>query len=270
MIALVVLLLISSQLPAWVATRISYVPRSFVALITKPAALLHSLSTSIRPGEHDPADFSTGGDLVQQLEQARAYIDNLEQDILRLRNLSDNLAIINALVDTEDIRFVGAKVIGFNGDRVNPILSINIGSDHGVRDGLAVVWGADLVGKVVSTSVSTSDVQLITASGTSLQVRITKPVLDPSAVPMPAFITLSEDGRTFVTDEFPLDAPIHTGDLALLADDSWQFRARGFIVGRVIDVQPHPDRPMLNLRVRIQPQRTLASLHGVIVLVPVE
>jgi hypothetical protein len=255
MIAATVLLLLASQLPAWLAVKLSYLPRSFVAFITQPATLLQSLSTTARPGgEHTP-DFSTGGDLAKQLIEARVYIDNLEQD---------------ALVDTEDISFVGAKVVGFNGDRKNPILTINIGSDHGVRDGLTVVWGADLLGKVVSTSVSTADVQLITAADTRMQVRITRPVLDPTVVPVPAYIQLSDDGRTFYTDEFALDSPVQVGDLALLADESWQFRARGFIVGTVTQVGPHPDKPLLNQRVVIRPNRPLASVYGVIVLVPVE
>lgn len=270
MIAATVLLLIASQLPAWLAVKLSHIPRSFVALITQPATLLHGLSTAIRPGSERLPDFSAGGDLTQQLVEARVYIDNLEQDILRLRKVSDNLAIINALVDTEDISFVGAKVIGFNGDLKNPILTINIGLDNGVRDGLAVVWGADLVGKVVATSVSTADVQIITAAGAKMQVRITRPDIDPTVTPVPAYIELSDDGRTFYTDEFALDSPVQVGDLALLADDSWQFRARGFIVGTVTQVGPHPDRPLLNQRVVISPNRPLASVYGVIVLVPVE
>lgn len=270
MIAAIVLLLLASQLPAWLAVKLSYLPRSFVAFITQPATLLQGFSTTVRPGDERTPDFSAGGDLTQQLLEARVYIDNLEQDIARLRNLSDNLAIISALVDTEDISFVGAKVVGFSGDRKNPILTINIGSDHGVRDGLTVVWGADLVGKVISTSASTADVQLITAAGTKMQVRITRPVVDPTVVPVPAYIELSDDGRTFYTDEFPLDSPVHVGDLALLADESWQFRARGFIVGTVVKVGPHPDRPLLNQRVVIRPNRPLASVYGVIVLVPVE
>lgn len=270
MIAATVLLLLASQLPAWLAVKVSFLPHAFIGFITKPATVLQGFSTSIRSGDERTPDFSAGGDLTKQLVDARVYIDNLEQDIARLRNLSDNLAIINALVDTEDISFVGAKVIGFNGNRKNPILTINIGSNNGVRDGLAVVWGADLVGKVVSTSVSTADVQLITAAGTKMQVRITRPLIDPTVVPVPAYIELSDDGRTFYTDEFPLDSPVKVGDLALLADDSWQFRARGFIVGTVVEVGPHPDRPLLNQRVVIRPNRPLASVYGVIVLVPVE
>ncbi len=270
MIAATVLLMLASQLPAWLAVKLSYLPRSFMAFITQPATMLQGLSTNIRPGAEHTPDFSAGGDLTQQLVEARVYIDNLEQDIARLRNLSDNLAIISALVDAEDISFVGAKAVGFNGDRKNPILTINIGSNGGVRDGLAVVWGADLVGKVISTAAGTADVQLVTAAGTKMQVRITRPVIDPTVAPVPAYIELSDDGRTFFTDEFSLDSPVQVGDLALLADDSWQFRARGFIVGTVVEAGPHPDRPLLNQRVVIRPNRAPASVYGVIVLVPVE
>ncbi|MEZ6190871.1 MAG: rod shape-determining protein MreC [Phycisphaerales bacterium] len=277
MIAATVLLLLASQLPAWLAVKLSYLPHAFIEFIATPATFLHGFSTSIRSTDKRYTKFSEELSLeeqlslaLQKLDEAKVYNDYLEQDIARLRNVSDNLALISALVDTEDISFVGAKVIGFNGNRKNPILTINIGSNDFVRDGLAVVWGADLVGKVVSTSVSTADVQLITAADTKLQVRITRPVIDPTVVPVPAYIQLSDDGRTFYTDEFPLDSPVQVGDLALLADESWQFRARGFIVGTVTEVGPHPDRPLLNQRVVIRPNRPLASVYGVIVLVPVE
>lgn len=268
LIAVTALLLISSQLPVGAATAIAYVPRSFVALITKPAALLHRMATTMRAPRQQTPDFGAGGDLADQLAQARVYIDNLEQEVLELRNVSESLAQIDALLDIEDIRLAGASVLGFNGDIENPILTLGVGSDAGVRDGLAVVWGANLVGKVVSTSAMTADVQLITTAGTKLQVRITPPTVDPSAVTLPAYVELAEDGRSFYTDEFALDASVQVGDLVLLADDSWQFRARGFLVGVVTEAIPHPDRPYLNKHVVIRPMLSLASLPRVVVLVP--
>lgn len=278
LIAVVVLLLLLSQLPSNAATKVSYVPRTFIAWITRPATLLTSISTTLRPSHYD-SPMSTGeGSLEEQLayakeqlEQAKIHYDRLEQENFRLRNINENLAIISALVESEHIDYVGAKVIGFNGDLKNPILTISIGSaQEGVREGLAVVWGADLVGKVVSTSVQTSDVKLITAAGTKLQVRITPPTVDPNSTPMPAYLELAKDGRSFQTDEFALDSPVKVGDLALLADESWQSRARGFIVGTVTQAGPHPDRPLLNKRVIVRPNRALASLDSVVVLVPSE
>jgi cell shape-determining protein MreC len=269
LIAVTVLLLIASQLPVRAATALSYVPHSFVSLISKPAALLQRLSTTIRPPRENAPDFSAAGDLADQLAQAKVYIDNLEQEIRELRNISESLAQIDALLDLGGIRLVGANVLSFNGDLKNPILTIGVGSDAGVRDGLAVVWGAGLVGRVVSTSARTADVQLITAAGTKLQVRISKPNAPGAAAPMPAFIELAEDGRSFVTEEFAVDDPVQVGDLVHLADDSWQFRARGFLVGVVTEVG-ESDRPLLNSRVVIRPTHSLPSLTRVAVLVPVD
>lgn len=270
LIAVTVLLLISSQLPTRAATALSHVPRSFVRFISKPSAMLHRMSTTLRPPRAQSLYFAAGSNLADQLAQARVYIDNLEQEVLELRNVSEGLAQIDALLDLGDIHLVGANVLGFNRDLENPILTIGVGSNAGLRDGLAVVWGADLIGKVVSTSKKTADVQLITAAGTKLQVRITRPTLGVSAAPLPAYIELAENGRSFKTDEFALDAPVQVGDLVLLADDSWQFRARGFIVGVVTEAGKHPDRPLLNKRVVVRPVRPLASVSHVAVLVPVD
>jgi cell shape-determining protein MreC len=268
--ATAVVLLILSQLPTGAATTLSSIPRSIVALLTKPSAILIGLSSKLRPGRDHPADFSAGGDLTDQLLQAKAYASNLEQEIAELRRISQSFGQIQAILDLGNIRAVGGNVIAFNGRSENPILTIDIGSNDGVREGLAVVWGADLVGKVASAAPSTSDVQLVTAADTRLQVQLARPAGQELSSPMPAYIQLADDGRSFVTDEFPLDAPVEVGDLAHLADDSWQFRARGFIVGRVVQAGPHPDRPLLNKRVVIRPQRSLASVRYVAVLVPVE
>ncbi len=267
LVALTMLLLISSQLPAGTATTISHLPRSFVKLISKPAALLIRVSTTLRPPRDDTRDIIGDDDLAGQLAHARVYIDNLEQEVLELRNVSESLAQIDALMDLEDISLAGASVLGFNGDLENPILTISIGSDSGVRDGLAVVWGASLVGQVVSTSAKTADVQLITAAGTRLQVRIARHTPDGPTTPQPAYIELDEDGRSFFTEEFSVDATVAVGDMVHLADDSWQFRARGFIVGVVSEVGKS-DRPLLNSRVVIRPMLSLSSLPRVVVLVP--
>ncbi len=269
LIAAAVLLLISSQLPTRAATTISSIPRSFVRFISKPSAMLHRMSATLRPARTNLPNFAGGGDLADQLAQARVYINTLEQEILELRDVSQSLAQIDALLDLGGIRLIGANVLGFNGDLKNPILTIGAGEDAGIRDGLAVVWGAGLVGKVISTSDKTADIQLVTTAGTKLQVRIAKPTTDGIAASLPAFIEVADDGRSFTTEEFSVDAPVAVGDLVHLADDSWQSRSRGFLVGIVTEVGKS-DRPLLNSKVVIRPTLSLPSLTRVAVLVPVD
>lgn len=276
LIATAVVLLISSQLPTGAATALASIPRSFIALISKPAAMLHRMSTTLRPPRANAPNFSPQGDLAEQLAyaneqlaQAKVYSDRLDQEIRELRDVSQSLAQIDALLDLGGIRIIGANVIGFNGDLENPILTIGIGADKEVREDLAVVWGAGLVGRVVSVSEQTADVRLITAADTQLQVRIAKPNNDGLTEPLPAFIEVGKDSRSFVTEEFAIDDPVAVGDLVHLADDSWQFRSRGFLVGIVTEVGKS-DRPLLNSRVVIRPTLPLPSLTRVAVLVPVD
>jgi len=277
LIAIAVLLLLSSQLPTGAATAIASIPRAFVGFISKPAAMLQRMSATLRPGRGYAPDFSPDGDLAeqlaytkQQLIDAKAYISTLEQDIARLRNISESLGQIDAIIDLEGIKLVGSPVLGFNGDLENPILTLGVGTNKGIREGLAVVWGAGLVGRVVSASQQTSDVQLITAADNKIQVRIAKPNRDGLTEPLPAFIRVGDDGRSFVTEDFALDAPVETGDLVHLADGSWQSRARGFIVGVVTEANAHESRPYLNKYVVIRPRLPLPTLTQVAVLVPVD
>jgi cell shape-determining protein MreC len=269
LIAASLLLLISSQLPTSVATAIAHVPHSFVSFISKPSVMLQRMSTTLRPSRENTPDFAPAGDLAEQLAQAKVYIDNLEQEVIELRNVSQSLAQIDALLDLGGIRLVGANVLGFNGDLNNPILTIGVGTNAGLREKLAVVWGAGLVGRIVSVSANTADVQLITAAETKLQVRISKPNLEAGAPPVLAFIEIADDGRSFFTEEFSVNDPVQKGDLVHLADDSWQFRAHGFLVGVVTDVAKSDD-PLLISHVVIRPTQFLPSLTRVAVLVPVE
>lgn len=264
LIALTVLLLISSQLPIGAATVISSLPRAFIRLVCMPAVLLTRASTTLRPPRDDTPRYFASNE--QKLADAEVLIRRLELEIEELRNVSESLAQIDALLGIEKINPTPANVLGFNGNLKNPILTIGIGSDSGVRDDLAVVWGASLVGQVVSTSARTADVKLTTAHET-LQVRISKHTADGPSTPLPAIIQIAEDGRSFFTEEFSVDAPIAVGDLVHLYDTSWQARARGFIVGVVSEVGKS-DRPLLNSRVVIRPMLSLSSLPRVVVLVP--
>ncbi len=268
LIGLTLALVILSQLPVRAATWISYLPHSFVSLISQPAVLLTRASTTLRPPRDDTDEVIDDKDLKHKYAEALAYIDNLEQQIIELRNLSESLTKIDQLLQLEDIQMAGASVIGFNGDKENPILTINIGSDDEVRDGLAVVWGANLVGEVVSTSAKTSDVKLITAADTGFQVRFAGQSPDGSTNTLTGYLEVGKDGRSFYTEAFSVDDPVNVGDLVFLADDTWQSRAKGFIVGAVEVAEPHPDRPYLNKLVVVRPMMDLAHLPRVVVLVP--
>ncbi len=270
LIAIAFLLLIISQLPAGAATTVSVIPRSIVAfLVSPPSVMLRRLSNTLRPPRKDQPDFADS-DLAEQLAQQKVYADNLEQEVLLLRREIQSLVQTKRFVDLGDISLVPASVTMFNGSLTNPIITLDRGEKDGLREGLAVVWGSALVGEVTEVWAHNADVRLITAAGTKLQVRIAKPTADGATAPLPAVIELSDDGRSFFTDAFALDAPVEKGDLVHLADDRWQFRARGFIVGQVVSADKHEDRPLLLKHVVVRPMLPLTSLTRATVLVPVD
>ena len=64
------------------------------------------------------------------------------------------------------------------------------------------------------------------------------------------------------------DQPIQIGDLAHLEDRTWPREARAVVVGKVVEIAPDPNDPVLRQRVVIQPIRSLRHLSRLVVLVP--
>ena len=104
-------------------------------------------------------------DLSAQNEALRARVDELEGEIVRNEDAAEQLA---ELSDQLDIPWVGsistatARVIQQPPSAFSHVVVIDKGSSAGIKDGMPVVTGAGLVGRIVDVSADRSSVQLIT------------------------------------------------------------------------------------------------------------
>lgn len=199
----------------------------------------------------------------RRLQQVRA----LETALAEAQELIAMLTQSREMLQLEGVQLVPARVSGFSGDPVRPVLTIDRGTFSGVHDGAAVVSGFNLVGRVAKAYAGSADVELITAAGTKLQVRILPPRTDDVPRELVEQLELEEDGRWFEV-QVEIDAAVEVGDLAHLIDERWPPAARGYVVGQVKRVAPDPANPHLFKELVIEPLPPLADLTRVTVLIP--
>jgi rod shape-determining protein MreC len=115
------------------------------------------------------------GDLETENEELRERIDELEGATVLDEDAAEQL---DALLDQLDIEWVGdiptatARVVAGPGSNFSHTIEIDKGSDAGLKEGMPVVNGAGLVGKLVQVSANRSTVQLITDPDFAVGVRL--------------------------------------------------------------------------------------------------
>lgn len=133
------------------------------------AAVTRPLSDIVQGVIHRGDLEAENAQLRAQLEEARGAAAEAEDAQRERRALLD----IQDLDFTGDIPSVPARVISNTPSNFELTVVIDRGTDHGIADGMPVVTGAGLVGRVTEVSSSRSVVRLLTDLTFSVGVRFT-------------------------------------------------------------------------------------------------
>lgn len=118
-------------------------------------------------------DFQELQDYTADLETTLA---NLTTEVVRLREIQsdyDRLAdLVNYTTTVENQEYVAADVISRDTQSALRTIVINRGGRDGIRQGMAVVTGQGLVGRVIDVSSDASRVMLITAEASAIAARL--------------------------------------------------------------------------------------------------
>jgi rod shape-determining protein MreC len=115
------------------------------------------------------------GDLKDENEELRRQIEELEGQGVLEEDAAEQLAELLEQLDLPwigDIPTTRARVVSGSPSNFSHTLDINKGSDDGIQEGMAVVNGAGLVGRIVQATSSRSTVQLITDPDFAVGVRL--------------------------------------------------------------------------------------------------
>lgn len=166
-------------------------------------------------------------DLSAENEALRARVDELEGDIARNEDAAVQLS---ELLDQVDIPWVGsvntatARVIQRPVTSFSHVVIIDKGSSAGIKDGMPVVTGAGLIGRVVDVSSDRSSVQLLTDPEFRVGVRVVGSQRLGTATGQGASRDLRIDTRIEVGED---DAAIDDGEIITTSgiDDRSSFPA---------------------------------------------
>ena len=108
-------------------------------------------------------------ELIEELEQFRGDEIRAEAERLAFRRLLE----ASDITYLADVPFVAATVVrGAVGNFDSNVITIDKGSQQGIRSGMAVVTGAGLVGRIDRVDVTTATVQLISDNNLVIGVRL--------------------------------------------------------------------------------------------------
>lgn len=265
------LLLIISQLPgAWVAPVANPLSRLLDLAYSPLTVFLTQASSSVTVRPENPVtkvDTDRLDDALVENSRLRQQLDELRVELAELRGVRRRFG---DRLTTRDP--VSAAVIGWSGDRTNPLLTINRGTGDGIRPDDLVISGPNLVGRIADTGPSTSRVRLINAPDTLLEVAIGPLTFEENArrtiTPIRA---MGSTGRFEV--RLPSNRPIqrndaavmHLGDLRI-SNEIWPEHARGLVVGSVTGITPFDRNPTMENLVTVEPVVDLSRLTRVIVI----
>ncbi len=245
--------------------------RGVAVFAVQPIAHVFSLVGTLRDEQKRPVyqqDLVAANELLQlrQGEIARLRAENQ-------RLLKENAALqkLTEIFDPKLNDYVRPTVTGRSADPAGAVLTINAGRDAQLVEGLIVVSGPNLLGRVVEVGGRSASVELITAPGTRINAHIKPAVWPADALPEARQRLCQFDAKPDGTLEAIVeeDFVAEVGDLARLEDSDWPYAARGMVLGEVVAVED-TEELALRKRVVVRPIPSVRFLGRVTVVVPRE
>lgn len=201
---------------------------------------------------------------LQNIESERnqllVRIKNLESENSKLIEYANENARLKSLLHFEEEtgnRGVAATVVGRDPSNWARTVTIDRGSDHGVRVGLPVVDGNAIVGQIISVSLTTSKVLLLTDNTSAIDAIVQASRAEGIVEGM-----LEDRLRLrYVLRDFP----VTLGDRIVASGLDGIF-PKGALIGVVTKVEPAGNGLFQNIEV--QPSVDLSRLESVLIIFP--
>jgi rod shape-determining protein MreC len=184
-------------------------------------------------------------------EQLRVQLVDLQRDAERVNELEEALGILE---ETGDQTRVAASIVSRVSTSFDAVVSINRGSNHGIRNGMVVLSSkGTLIGTVTKTFGDSSFVRLISDSRSKVNAEVQQSKV--------AGIVRGNPGRTLTFDLAQADVKV--GDTIVTSGLGGNYPA-GLPIGRVSEVSGTTQD--LYRKVTIEPAVRLSTATTVLVL----
>ena len=223
--------------------------------ITPIASGLHFFKTTLASGWSRYLFLLKTEDENRRLRNENTH---LQMEVSQLKNLA---ALLPQSEDYQRVkqqyRFkaITVAVIGKGAPSYSHLLIINAGSRQGIRRNTAIVDLKGVVGRVVSVSPSSAEVEPITNHGAGVGAWLEHQGLEGLA--------LGDNQSTMVLDYIPNTVNVRLGD-SVVTSGTDRIYPKGLPIGRVVDSQ---QGSAIYRRIRVQPAVDLARLTTALAIV---
>ncbi len=186
--------------------------------------------------------FSNVNDLKNTYEENKLLKSKLDEYVLletELQDLKNEHKTLQEILDkTESLRgfnSIQAAVIARNPDRWHEVVTINKGSQHGIKQDMAVITASGLIGKIKHASQFTSTIQLLSAP--DRKNRISAYIQSGDTDTFGLIEGYDKEKEALLFKRIPFDAKIEVEQKVLTSGLGGVF-PEGLLVGEVIEVVP--------------------------------
>lgn len=194
----------------------------------------------------------------ETLRQRVAALEAQNATLMETAHENERLRGLLLVKEESKLNTVAAKVIGYDPSNWIEALSINVGSQHGIREGMAVLASNGVVGQTIAVAAFSSKVLLITDHSSGLDALIqgtrARGIVEGAGQDSCAwrFVTAPEE--------------VKVGD-KLVSSGADGVYPKGLLVGLVTEVD---DRGRgLSATIRVAPAQALDKLESVLVVTSV-
>lgn len=207
------------------------VARGFATMLVEPLYWLASSPSKIAGALHD--SFSTRGHLAGERDRIREELLVARSRLHRLEAVQRENAALRRLLNGKQGLSLSAQLADIADVELDPFrhrVVLDLGSRHGVRNGLAVIDAEGVFGQVIEVGPLQSTVLLITDPSHAVPVQVTRSGLRTIA------LGTGERGRLAIPN-IPQNADIQEGDVLLTSGIGGRFPA-GLPVATVSRLRP--------------------------------
>ncbi|NPV40783.1 MAG: rod shape-determining protein MreC [Anaerolineae bacterium] len=197
--------------------------------------------------------------LIQRNNELEDEVANLQSQIIQLQQQLREADILYSLLDYARSRpadqYIAAAVIGRDPSPFLQYIIIDHGSDDGVRYGMPVVTQQGLVGRIEAVTASASRVQLISDSGSTVNVTLQNQNAD-------ALVQGSITGD-ITLEMLNQNVNLNVGDILLTSGLGGNYPS-DILVGQVVDIKKTENE--LFQSAYVQPMVDFKTLRAVLVI----
>ena len=201
----------------------STITSPFAAVGSTVGSLAISASTTVE-------DLTASDQSMSQLRENNAKLTQMVVELEEYRQEAMRLESMIGLADAYGFESIAARVVGYSADSYNRIITLDAGSNAGVKVGLPVMGSTGVIGQVISVTPVTAEVRLLTDAQSGISVLIQSSRAE-------GILQGSVDGSLYL-EGVPDNVEIKEGEAVITSGLGGGY-FRGLVIGVVSKIEQH-------------------------------